>query len=278
MQRKRPRNVVDDDGGVGPAKQVYPLTCSYAHPSPPLPPLPPCLPCLSPSFHTSMRHFYYLQDTIKGTQCYRCLITVRTPPSNHVIDGSVLNMAFGKNKAGSDRLNSVMGTTRAGYCHMFLTFNKMRPETVLNAVKCYHTVPLTAVKMDYRSGYESGDGDEIYVKKKDDGSGNPNMDIERTVTYGIIIQDRDNASNFFFKWQLPGASSSSSTTKIRRLLETDMIPSSFNPICSKQQRAMHTKNLSNAKLGGKISFLCKLIYQLLTFFFRGCIFKFMWRY
>ena len=33
MQRKRPRNVVDDDGGVGPAKQVYPLTCTYAHPS-----------------------------------------------------------------------------------------------------------------------------------------------------------------------------------------------------------------------------------------------------
>ena len=51
MQRKRPRNVVDDDGGVGPAKQVYPLTCSYAHPSllsiaslASLPPLPPCLP------------------------------------------------------------------------------------------------------------------------------------------------------------------------------------------------------------------------------------------
>ncbi len=162
-----------------------------------------------------------MQDTIKGTQCYRCLITVRKPPSNHVIDGSVLNMAFGKNKAGGDRLNSVMGTTRAGYCHMFLTFNKMRPETVLNAVKCYHTVPLTAVKMDYRSGYESGDGDEIYVKKKDDGSGNPSMDIERTVTYGIIIQDKENASKNFFKWQSPCASSSSSTTKIRRLLETD---------------------------------------------------------
>ncbi len=24
MQHKQPRNVVDDDGGVGPAKQVYP--------------------------------------------------------------------------------------------------------------------------------------------------------------------------------------------------------------------------------------------------------------
>ena len=162
----------------------------------------------------------------------------------------------------------MMGTTRAGYCHMFLTFNKMRPETVLNAVKCYHTVPLTMVKMDYRSGYESGDGDEIYVKKKDDGSGNPNMDIERTVTYGIIIQDRDNASKNFFKWQLPGASSSSSTTKIRRLLETDMLSSSFNPICSKQQRAMHTKNLSNVQLGGKNLFFMQINLSTAHIFFQ----------
>jgi hypothetical protein len=33
MQHKRLRNVVDDDGGVGPAKQVYSLTCAFAHPS-----------------------------------------------------------------------------------------------------------------------------------------------------------------------------------------------------------------------------------------------------
>ena len=32
MQRKRSRNVVDDDGGMGPAKQVYSLTCAFAHP------------------------------------------------------------------------------------------------------------------------------------------------------------------------------------------------------------------------------------------------------
>ena len=114
-----------------------------------------------------------LQVNSTSSQFCKGLVTVRTTPIDHIIDGSTLSMAFGKNKFDINRLNSVTGTTRAGYCHLFLTFNRMRPEAVLNAVECYHTVPLTVVKMDYCSGYESVDGDEIYVKKKDDGSGNP---------------------------------------------------------------------------------------------------------
>jgi hypothetical protein len=69
--------------------------------------------------------------------------------------------------------------------------------------------------------------------------------------------------------QYAGASSSSATTKIRRLLETDMLPASFNPICPKQQRAMHTKNPNNGRLEGKNHFLFRLINQQLTDIFQG---------
>jgi len=58
--------------------------------------------------------------------------------------------------------------------------------------------------------------------------------------------------------------SSKASTKLRRLLETDMVPSSFNPVCPKQRRATHTKNPSSAQLGGggggKNSFSVKLMY------------------
>ena len=69
--------------------------------------------------------------------------------------------------------------------------------------------------------------------------------------------------------QYAGASSSSATTKIRRLLETDMIPSSFNPICPKQQRAMHTKNPNNGRLEGKNSFFMQINQSTAHIYFSG---------
>jgi hypothetical protein len=55
--------------------------------------------------------------------------------------------------------------------------------------------------------------------------------------------------------QLDASSSSKSTTKLRRLLGTDMVHSSYNPTCPKKQRAVCKKNPSTVQLdGGMISF------------------------
>ena len=47
-----------------------------------------------------------------------------------------------------------------------------------------------------------------------------------------------------------------------------MLSSSFNPICSKQQRAMHTKNLSNVQLGGKNLFFMQINLSTAHIFFQ----------
>ena len=54
--------------------------------------------------------------------------------------------------------------------------------------------------------------------------------------------------------QHAAASLSISSAKLRRLLETDMVPSSFNPACPKQQRSARTKNPSTDQFEGSFSF------------------------
>ncbi len=75
---------------------------------------------------------------------------------------------------------------------------------------------------------------------------NEDQHLQATFTPG-----RESGSvNMFSGDQHAAASSSISSTKLRRLLETDMVPSSFNPICSKQQRAASTKISSNFQIKG----------------------------
>jgi hypothetical protein len=55
--------------------------------------------------------------------------------------------------------------------------------------------------------------------------------------------------------QHAGTFSYEASTKLRRLLDTDMVPSSLNPLCSKQQRAMRSKKLINDQHKGDNSFV-----------------------
>ena len=60
------------------------------------------------------------------------------------------------------------------------------------------------------------------------------LDNDQTVIYGDLLTD----ASFRAK------------TKLRRQLETDMVPSSFNPVCPKQLRATRTKNPRNVQHEG----------------------------
>ena len=79
--------------------------------------------------------------------------------------------------------------------------------------------------------------------------------------YKVIERARETRNPGYFYWShdsrdqnASASSSSKATAKLRRLLETDMVPSMFNPTCPKQQRATRTKNSSTVQLEGRISF------------------------
>ena len=80
--------------------------------------------------------------------------------------------------------------------------------------------------------------------------------------YREIERARDTKDPEYFSWSHDSGNdnlnyastslSSKATTKLRRLLETDMVPSSFNSACSKQQRATRTKHAGTVQLEGRI--------------------------
>jgi hypothetical protein len=89
--------------------------------------------------------------------------------------------------------------------------------------------------------------------------------------YREIEKAKDASCPSYFSWSYsdghhPDSSSlSKAATKLRRLLETDMVPSSLNPSCSKPQRAEHTKNESTVLIEGANTKLIRVIKYLHSF-------------
>jgi hypothetical protein len=171
------------------------------------------------------------------------------------------------------------------YTNAVLHTNKpTRASTLQNTIELYNSQMLAdSAKMILRG--QSVADELIITRSREDG-----MNIGDHGFYKRIIAARDRKDPSYYKWDEAterqiqaaaeaaevqaaygagkesgsaknfsgnaAASSSISSAKLRRLLETDLVPSSFNPTCPKEQRAARTKNSGTVQLGGRISFSC----------------------
>lgn len=167
------------------------------------------------------------------------------------------------------------------YTNAVLYTNKpTRASTLQNTIEIYNSQMLAdSAKMILRG--QSVADELIITMSREDG-----MNIRDYGFYKRIIAARDRKDPSYYKWdeaterqiqaaaeaaevqaaygagkesgsaknfsgnQHAAASSSISSAKLRRLLEIDLVPSSFNPTCPKEQRAASTKNSGTVQLGG----------------------------
>jgi hypothetical protein len=104
------------------------------------------------------------------------------------------------------------------------------------AKKAGSDVPYTVWTLDIQT---QRDGDELMERYEADYS--EQQAVMQDEPSSFQCQDDQNVMGL----------SSRATTKLRRLLDTDMVPSSFNPVGPKEQRATRTKTSSNCiQIGG----------------------------
>ena len=142
------------------------------------------------------------QDTRDG-QYSTCLVTFMANSIGHNISGDLMSRAF------KMKLKSFHGTKRANIFYVQFEVNRLRPSAIRNALSQYQGAKISVIRLDYDTGFPDDEcGIDIFVNKKfkfgeKDGL---EYDIQRTVPFGLIDDDRRNKSKNFFEWSQMDAS------------------------------------------------------------------------